>query len=87
MSRAHGTIALQERQGIFRGINVQHLIYNTGGEGMQTAFLRPSPLALIVNALNGAADIPQQDFALCIANGVPPYSTRAGHAALVPLQP
>jgi hypothetical protein len=54
---------------------------------MQTAFLRPSPLALTMNALNGAADIPQQDFALCIANGVPPYSTRAGHAALVPLQP
>ena len=53
---------------------------------MQTAFLRPSPLALTMNALNGTADVPQQDFAMCIANGVPPHSIRAGHATLVPLQ-
>jgi hypothetical protein len=47
MSRAHGTIAIQERQGIFRGISIQRLIYNTGrcGQGIQRAFLRPPPRA------------------------------------------
>jgi hypothetical protein len=44
-------------------------------------------LALTMNALTRVADIPQQDFALCSANGGPTHSTRAGHAALVSLQP
>jgi hypothetical protein len=38
-----------------------------------------------MNALTGAADIPQQDFALFIANGVPIHSARTGHATLVSL--
>ena len=66
--------------------NVQNVFLSTG-MAMGTLRLSVVALALTMNALSGVADVPQQDFALFIANGVPSRSARTGHATLVSLQP
>jgi hypothetical protein len=64
--------------------NMQN-VFLPAGVATGTLRLSVTALALTMNALTGAADIPQQDFALFIANGVPIHSARTGHATLVSL--